>query len=94
MARLWNGEVGACILNQKKVTPWGDAPIIGMCKRLGYDFYRVDRAVEDEKEYPTLVRFIPSVPVSAHGSEYDVLIAHSTSREELKRVFHLAQNGN
>lgn len=94
MARLWNGEVGACILNQKRVTPWDDAPIIGMCRRLGFDFYRVDKTVEDEVEYHTLVRFRPTVPTSVRAFEHDVLIAHSAHREEIKRAFHLTQNGD
>lgn len=93
MARLWNGEVGACILNQKRVTPWDDAPVIGMCRRLGYDFYRIDKTLEDGVEYPTLVRFNPTVPKMVSGWDSDVLIAHLTHREEIMRAFHISQNG-
>ncbi len=38
-ARLWKGEVGAVLLKPKFDTPWDSAPVIGICKSLGFDRY-------------------------------------------------------
>ncbi len=36
--RLWKGEVGALILQEGKATPWDRTPIIGISKKLGFQF--------------------------------------------------------
>jgi fructose-1,6-bisphosphatase/inositol monophosphatase family enzyme len=35
-ARLWKGEVGATLLKPKYDTPWDTAPVVGICRRLGF----------------------------------------------------------
>jgi fructose-1,6-bisphosphatase/inositol monophosphatase family enzyme len=37
-ARLWKGEIGAIILQDTKATPWDRVPIIGISKKLGFEF--------------------------------------------------------
>ena len=38
MARLWKGEVGACVLDKGVQTPWDFCPIYGITKKLGCVF--------------------------------------------------------
>jgi len=40
LARLWKREIGAALMLPGVETPWDTAPIIGICKMLGYRFYR------------------------------------------------------
>lgn len=41
-ARLWKGEVEALLMGQHFSTPWDSAPIIGISRRLGYRFLRIE----------------------------------------------------
>ncbi len=40
MMRLWRREVAAVLLNREYDTPWDMAPVIGICRKLGYVFYK------------------------------------------------------
>lgn len=42
MARLWKGEVAACLLDAGVGQPWDMVPVIGMCRKLGFVFGTVD----------------------------------------------------
>lgn len=41
-ARLWKGEVEALLMGPHFSTPWDSAPIIGISRRLGYRFLRIE----------------------------------------------------
>lgn len=51
MARLWIGEVGATILNQKHVTPWDYMPVIGLSLALGFVFLDYEPTTGEFTEY-------------------------------------------
>lgn len=78
MARLWKGEVGAVILRPSVNKPWDWCPVTGITLKLGFDFYRITaRDVQ---------RFIPRVSLGAYEVDSDVLILHSSRREELGKI--------
>jgi fructose-1,6-bisphosphatase/inositol monophosphatase family enzyme len=42
IARLWKGEVGGIVLEPGFKTPWDEAPVVGILKRLGFVFYHIN----------------------------------------------------
>jgi fructose-1,6-bisphosphatase/inositol monophosphatase family enzyme len=42
MARMWNNEAGAYLLLPGYDTPWDFCPVLGMCKKLGFEFLEID----------------------------------------------------
>ncbi len=76
MARLWKGEVGSCVLNAQKITPWDDTPIIGMSLRLGFHFYYIRAQKID--------RFVPKPSQDITFAPCHVLVIHSSRHDELQ----------
>ncbi len=77
LARLWKGEIGAVVLEANFNTPWDLAPILGISKRLGFKFYKLD-------ERGTLVEYSPSLVKTVTQKPYTEIIIHKSHEEELK----------
>lgn len=71
-ARLWKGEVQALILPKGKETPWDSSPVIGISKKMGFEFHR---PVAPGSEW--WKTFNPEVPTEVIDRSYDLLIMRS-----------------
>ena len=82
-ARLWKGEIGAIALNPNHDTPWDMAPIIGICRRLGFKFFKV---IEDEvgSTLGTLVPYDPALTKTVYYKPHSELIIHESHEQELR----------
>lgn len=69
MAQLWKREVGAAFLLPGYETPWDSTPLIGICQKLGYCFFRPN-GVGGMKEYR------PFISKKTYYREHDTLIIH------------------
>ncbi len=76
MARLWKGEIGATFFNPSFETPWDQAPIVGICKKLGFKFLAVKNN-EIVEEDPKLIKKIMERP-------YYYIILHESRIPELQ----------
>lgn len=70
LARLWKGEVGGAILPPSWETPWDSMPIIGISKKLGYQFFR------PSDEGTEWLSFDPSPFQEKYKREHETLIVH------------------
>lgn len=70
LARLWIGEVGGALIAPGFKTPWDEAPIIGITKRLGYRFLQVDHFTHE------LIPYIPKICTQVCEDCYYNLIVH------------------
>lgn len=75
-ARLWKGEVEAILTGPFFTTPWDSAPVIGISRRLGYHFLRVDGDGRMEE-------FVPVPPLGAVRHSHYLLVAGDTIFTEL-----------
>ncbi len=75
MARLWKGEVGAALLRPRGITPWDDTPVVGMTRRLGFLFMRVNNM--------GLHLFTPELLEMRADAEDEILIVHQSCFNEL-----------
>lgn len=79
--RLVNGEVGGVMLRPGKQTPWDTAPVLGILRKMGFLILEYDEQkglfVEGEKWQ------VP--PLTTLRTEKDVLIIHTSRRNELNR---------
>ncbi len=74
-ARLWKGEVGGIFLTPTFDTPWDLMPVLGITKKLGFKFLKIDgRALVDFE--PEMVRTVTRMP-------HNLLIIHETHTTEL-----------
>lgn len=78
MARLWIGEVGGVLISTGFKTPWDEAPIIGITRRLGYRFFQID-PLTDEFLLPYTPKFFGDV----REEHYYDLIIHRDHAPEL-----------
>lgn len=70
MAKLWKGEVGAVMMVPGYETPWDSSPVIGITKKLGFEFFA---------RYPGMdewVRFDIAPPTEKWYREYELLVVH------------------
>lgn len=77
LARLWKREVIAAIIPPGYETPWDSTPIIGISKKLGYEFYRPDGDGSWEE-------FEPILCTEPYKREHDVLIIHSVDSSRVR----------
>lgn len=42
MAKIWKGVVGAMLIPPHHETPWDSTPILGISKKMGFDFYKIE----------------------------------------------------
>jgi len=77
MAKLWKGEVSAAILKTQFWTPWDMAPVIGVCKKLNYQFVEID-----DKDKSLKVIDIP-VPLKIKEDKKELIIVHESNIPEL-----------
>ncbi len=82
MARLWKGEVGACVLKGEKQTPWDDTPIIGMSLRLGFVFFDVKLSSNPDAQIDLVAR-VPTPPTAEGPREFQQLVIHHSRIPEL-----------
>ena len=73
-ARLWKGEVGGLVLSPGVDTPWDLAPIAGISRRLGFQFFEIDGGAR---------RFDPPVGDTTVERKYETLILHESHAGEL-----------
>jgi fructose-1,6-bisphosphatase/inositol monophosphatase family enzyme len=66
MARLWKDEVGALLLPPSIETPWDAAPVIGICTRMQFGFYRPNG--------PTWLRYDPILSPTLTHRDHDLLV--------------------
>lgn len=86
MARLWKGEVGGAVLSAGKVTPWDMCPIIGMCERLGFQFWELD----SHGVFPhQLIQPAPTSKVYIQANEW--LVIHRSRTKEFLDYCRLNQ---
>ncbi len=79
MARLWKGEVGGCILRERVATPWDKTPVLGMCTRLGFEFWRINSHDRQVTVWPC---FPPQERIE-HSDVLELLVVHRSRRDEL-----------
>lgn len=51
MARLWKGEIGGVLLDQKHHTPWDSAPVLGFNTALGFKAFRYNSDTQELLPY-------------------------------------------
>jgi fructose-1,6-bisphosphatase/inositol monophosphatase family enzyme len=74
-ARLWKSEVGALFLAPGWETPWDSTPVVGISRKLGYDFYRpAGRGWET---------YDPGLPKEKAKRDHDMLIIPPSLMEGL-----------
>ena len=78
MAQLWKGEVGGAILSGNSDTPWDSNPVIGMSQHMGFDFWAI------YKDTDQFVLMSPGPVEETCVLEYEILVVHSSRREEFK----------
>lgn len=80
MARLWKGEVGAVILPAGTQKPWDWAPVVGISRKLGFDFFRITQAEGEDiiipQPFPNLKE---NSPVTA-----EMLVVHASMLGEIR----------
>lgn len=75
-ARLWKGEVEAILTGPFFTTPWDSAPVIGISRRMGYRFLKLD-------EQGRLEEFIPTPPLQPVRHSHYLLVVGETIFNEL-----------
>lgn len=75
MARLWKREVGAVILPPSVETPWDMTPVVGICQKLGYKFFRTRGS--------KFVKWNPKISTEKYRRGGDLLIVHESNVFEL-----------
>jgi fructose-1,6-bisphosphatase/inositol monophosphatase family enzyme len=83
-SKLWKGEVGAIVLEPNFDTPWDLAPIIGICRRLGFKFYKVEEDTSDTNKFGTLVENEPKPVKTVTEKPYTEFIIHETYKQEIE----------
>ncbi|MEN9604817.1 MAG: Inositol monophosphatase family [Candidatus Parcubacteria bacterium] len=78
MARLWIGEVGATVLNQKFVTPWDDTPVNAISRALGFVHLDFEPTTGEFTEYE------PAILTEVTPRHRTTLIIHRDNLPELK----------
>lgn len=86
MARLWKGEVGAAIIDPHYGTPWDSTPVIGISKRLGFAFLKLEKGKRTFEEY------VPTNIKKTTQRTYHELIIHRTHIPELQNWLRLRKN--
>lgn len=87
MARLWKGEVGACILKGRKKTPWDDTPVIGMTLRLGFIFLQIELE-ENAGTMCRLRQMMPKPPRVEGPQPYSFLVIHKDQLPSVRKFCH------
>ena len=82
-ARLWKGEVGAMLLPPSFETPWDTAPILGISRALGLQFY----ILTERKLRP----FAPPFTEGPVWREEEVLVLHESRVEEIESLLDRAR---
>ncbi len=81
MAKLWKNEVAAVILRPHTSTPWDWTPVYGICKKLGFTFYK------RKNKFFTLSYFWreydPGISDKLYEIDHEILIIHSGYKESL-----------
>lgn len=75
-ARLWKGEVEALLTGPFFSTPWDLAPVIGISRRMGYRFLKLDSDA-------TIEEIEPRPPLHPERSSYHLLVVGETIGNEL-----------
>ncbi len=70
MAQLWMGIVGACIVHSPKLTPWDETPVLGMCRRLGFQHFTLSGRIN------RVSAFTPKVNMEVVDGRHPTLIIH------------------
>lgn len=78
MARLWIGEVGATVLNQKFVTPWDDTPVNAISRALGFVHLDFEPTTGEFAEYE------PALLTEVTARHRTTLIIHRDNLPELR----------
>lgn len=86
MARLWKGEVGAAIIDPHYNTPWDSTPVLGILKRLGFAFFKLEKGKRAFEEY------IPTSIKKTTQHTYHELIIHRTHIPELQNWLRLRKD--
>ncbi len=74
-ARLWKQEVAAVLMGPSYETPWDSTPILGISRKLGFVFLRVEEGRLQEVEI--------AIPTEVVRRPYDMLVIH---RQHLKDI--------
>lgn len=77
MARLWKKEVGAVILRPGSQKPWDCVPFVGISRKLGFVFLKVDASAGQ------LVSFDFLVIKEAFTTDHEIIVVHGGRVEEL-----------
>ncbi len=83
MARLWKGEVGAALLRPGKQTPWDMCPVIGISKKLGFEFYSL-RAARAKEGRPAFIPLSTPAAPTTYETYQDVLVIHESRVPEVR----------
>ena len=70
MSRLWKGEIGACLLNPGKETPWDATPCLGISEKLGFVHLR--------PEGHSWVPYVPTLPRAVIQRNHISLVVHKS----------------
>ena len=81
MARLWKGEFGGKILEPGLNTPWDFCPVLGISKKLGFEFFSID-PVDG-----SLTWLKPLALPTNQKTSTETLIIHSSRVEEISQRF-------
>jgi len=78
-ARLWKGEVGAVLLKPQVETPWDSAPVLGICRRMGYRMFVPDDTGEGWRQCDMDIRDTTT------ETKTEQLIVHHSKAPELAK---------
>lgn len=79
-ARLWQGEVGAILLQPNRFeTPWDGSPVIGISNKLWFEFFDID------PEKKVLTRYKPTSPQGVENHSLETIVVHRKNYFELCR---------
>src|SRR3989339_325735 len=75
---LWKSEVGGLLLEKNYETPWDSNPVIGISKKMGFRFFRIDKNKIMEINFPPVEKIIQR--------NYELLVIHKSRIPELQRM--------
>lgn len=78
-ARLWKREVSAALLTNGMETPWDSTPVVGICKKLGYRFFRPESGL--------WMHYDPTLPTAPYARTHNTLIIHELDLPGFRKVY-------
>lgn len=74
--KLWIGEVGAILIPPRMETPWDLLPILGICQKLGFVYFRL----------PEMTEWKPPITKTIFRRDFPVIIIHSNCVNDLNNL--------